>query len=167
MGNQELQDTPISVSCTGIEKEVYKDGISACSYIHNEFADALATLSSMIQHPDKNFIDPIPVRIHDQLAYCAHVEEEADGKPRFHEIKKYLARGKHSELANRCTSTGATPYMLVYDTEAVIPAEVEIPSLSIMKEAELDDVEWVKSRYDQLALIDKKIVNAVYHGQLY
>ncbi|XP_070013568.1 uncharacterized protein [Nicotiana sylvestris] len=26
----------------------------------NEFVDALATLSSMIQHPDKNFIDPIP-----------------------------------------------------------------------------------------------------------
>ncbi|XP_070045448.1 uncharacterized protein [Nicotiana tomentosiformis] len=49
--------------------------------IQNEFADALATLSSMIQHPDKNFIDPIPVRIHNQPAYCAHVEEEADGNP--------------------------------------------------------------------------------------
>ncbi|XP_070040574.1 uncharacterized protein [Nicotiana tomentosiformis] len=31
--------------------------------IQNEFADALATLSSMIQHPDKNFIDPIPIGI--------------------------------------------------------------------------------------------------------
>ncbi|XP_070020190.1 uncharacterized protein [Nicotiana sylvestris] len=51
--------------------------------IQNEFADALATLSSMIQHPDKNFIDPIPVRIHNQTAYCAHVEEETDGKPWF------------------------------------------------------------------------------------
>ena len=40
----------------------------------NEFANALATLSSMIQHPDKNFIDPIPVKIHDHPAYCAHVE---------------------------------------------------------------------------------------------
>ncbi|XP_070015918.1 uncharacterized protein [Nicotiana sylvestris] len=43
--------------------------------IQNEFADSLATLSSMIQHPDKNFIDPIPVKIHDQPAYCAHFEE--------------------------------------------------------------------------------------------
>ncbi|XP_070057578.1 uncharacterized protein [Nicotiana tomentosiformis] len=43
--------------------------------IQNEFADALATLSSMIQHPDKNFIDPIPKGIHKQPAYCAHVEE--------------------------------------------------------------------------------------------
>ncbi|XP_070023289.1 uncharacterized protein [Nicotiana sylvestris] len=48
--------------------------------IQNEFADALATLSSMIQHPDKSFIDPILVKIHNQLAYCAYVEEEADGK---------------------------------------------------------------------------------------
>ncbi|XP_070022091.1 uncharacterized protein [Nicotiana sylvestris] len=60
--------------------------------IQNEFADALATLSFMIQHPDKNFIDPIPVKIHDLPAYYAHVEEEADGKPWFHDIKEYLAK---------------------------------------------------------------------------
>nr|XP_009776242.1 PREDICTED: uncharacterized protein LOC104226061 [Nicotiana sylvestris] len=29
--------------------------------VQNELADALATLSSMIQHPEKNFIDPIPM----------------------------------------------------------------------------------------------------------
>ena len=29
------------------------------------------------------------------------------------------------------TSTGATPYSLVYDMEAILPAEVEIPSLKI------------------------------------
>ena len=52
------------------------------------------------------------------------------------------------------TSTGATPYMLVYGTKAVIPAEVEIPSLRIIQEVELDDTEWVKSHYKQLALID-------------
>ncbi|XP_070002630.1 uncharacterized protein [Nicotiana sylvestris] len=68
--------------------------------VQNEFADALATLSSMIQHLDKNFIDPIPVKIHDQLAYYAHVEEEADGKPWFHDIKEYLAKGEYSKLAN-------------------------------------------------------------------
>ena len=51
--------------------------------IQNEFADALATMSSMIQHPDKNYIDPILVKIHDLPAYCAHVEEEANEKPYF------------------------------------------------------------------------------------
>ncbi|XP_070007940.1 uncharacterized protein [Nicotiana sylvestris] len=65
------------------------------------------------------------------------------------------------------TSTRATPYMLVYGTKAVIPAEVEILSLRIMQEAELDDEEWRKSRYVQLALIDRKRMNAVCHGQLY
>ncbi|XP_070024918.1 uncharacterized protein [Nicotiana sylvestris] len=60
--------------------------------IQNEFADVLATLSSMIQHPDKNFIDPIPVKIHNQLVYCDYVEKEADEKPWFHDIKEYLAK---------------------------------------------------------------------------
>ncbi|XP_070019339.1 uncharacterized protein [Nicotiana sylvestris] len=68
--------------------------------IQNEFADALATLSSMIPHPDTNFIDPIPVKIHDQPAYCAHIEEEADGKPWFHDIKEYLMIEEYPEHAN-------------------------------------------------------------------
>ncbi|XP_070008307.1 uncharacterized protein [Nicotiana sylvestris] len=68
--------------------------------VQNDFVDALATLSSMIQHPDKNFIDLIPVKIYDQPTYCAHVEEEADRKPWFHDIKEYLAKGKYLELAN-------------------------------------------------------------------
>ncbi|XP_070008144.1 uncharacterized protein [Nicotiana sylvestris] len=64
-------------------------------------------------------------------------------------------------------STGATPYMLVYGTEVVIPAEVEIPSLRIIQDAELDDAEWVRIRYEQLALIDGKRMNAIFYGQLY
>ncbi|XP_070025596.1 uncharacterized protein [Nicotiana sylvestris] len=66
-----------------------------------------------------------------------------------------------------CTSTGATSYLLVYGTKAVIPAEVEIPSLRIIQEAEISDAQWIRSRYEQLALIDGKGINAVYHGQLY
>ncbi|XP_070004585.1 uncharacterized protein [Nicotiana sylvestris] len=68
--------------------------------IQNKFADALATLSSMIQHPDKNFIDPILVRIQNQLAYYAHVEEETDGRPWFHDIKDYLAKGEYPKQSN-------------------------------------------------------------------
>ncbi|XP_070014904.1 uncharacterized protein [Nicotiana sylvestris] len=65
------------------------------------------------------------------------------------------------------TSTGETPYMLVYGTEAVIPAEVKILSLVIIQEAELSDAKWIRSRYEQLALIDRKKMNVVCHGQLY
>ncbi|XP_070057589.1 uncharacterized protein [Nicotiana tomentosiformis] len=65
------------------------------------------------------------------------------------------------------TSTEETPYLLVYGTEAVILAEVEIPSLRIIQEAELSDSEWIRSRYEQLAIIDGKRMNVVCHGQLY
>ncbi|XP_075091696.1 uncharacterized protein LOC142171884 [Nicotiana tabacum] len=65
------------------------------------------------------------------------------------------------------TSTGAMPYMLVYGTEAVIPAEVEIPFLRVIHEAKLDDAEWIRVRQEQLMLIDEKIIDVVYHGQLY
>ncbi|XP_060170373.1 uncharacterized protein LOC132601290 [Lycium barbarum] len=63
------------------------------------------------------------------------------------------------------TSTGVTPYLLVYGTEAMIPVEVEIPSLQIIQEAELDDAEWIRKRYKQLALIDEKRMIVVCHGQ--
>ncbi|XP_070056452.1 uncharacterized protein [Nicotiana tomentosiformis] len=65
------------------------------------------------------------------------------------------------------TSVGATPYLLVYGTEAVIPVEIEIPSLQIIVEAEIEDDEWVKTRLEQLTMIDKKRMAAVCHGQLY
>ncbi|XP_070001937.1 uncharacterized protein [Nicotiana sylvestris] len=68
--------------------------------VQNKFTDAWDTQSSMMQHPDKNIIDPIPVTIYDQPAYCAHIKEEVDGKPWFHDIKEYLAKGEYPKLAN-------------------------------------------------------------------
>ncbi|XP_070020908.1 uncharacterized protein [Nicotiana sylvestris] len=65
------------------------------------------------------------------------------------------------------TSIGETPYMLVYGTEVVIPAEVEIPSLRITQEDEFSDAEWIKSRYEQLDLIDGNRMNEVCHSQFY
>ena len=65
------------------------------------------------------------------------------------------------------TSTGATPYLLVFGTEEVIPVEVEIPSLRIIQEDELSNAEWVRKRIDQLTLIHEKRMFAVCHGHLY
>ncbi|XP_019259455.1 PREDICTED: uncharacterized protein LOC109237594 [Nicotiana attenuata] len=62
------------------------------------------------------------------------------------------------------TSTGATPYMLVYSNEAVIPVEVEIPSLRVIQEAKLDDAKWIQVRQQQVMLIDEKRMDAVCHG---
>ncbi|XP_070018099.1 uncharacterized protein [Nicotiana sylvestris] len=100
MGYEEHQDITILVSHAGMMKRFPKIEFKHVPRIQNVFADALATLASMIQHPDKNFINPVPVRIHNQPAYCVHVEEETDGKPWFHDIKEYLAKGEYPKQAN-------------------------------------------------------------------
>nr|XP_009590560.1 uncharacterized protein K02A2.6-like [Nicotiana tomentosiformis] len=64
------------------------------------------------------------------------------------------------------TFTGATPYMLVYGTEAIIPTKVEIPAIRIIQEAKLDDAEWIHVRKEQLMLIHEKRIDEVCHGQL-
>ncbi|XP_070026181.1 uncharacterized protein [Nicotiana sylvestris] len=61
--------------------------------IQNEVADALATLASMLHHPDKAYVDPLHIQVHDQNAYCNVVEEELDGEPWFHNIKEYIRMG--------------------------------------------------------------------------
>ncbi|XP_009628982.1 uncharacterized protein [Nicotiana tomentosiformis] len=67
--------------------------------IQNKFFDSLEALSSMIQHPYKNYIDPIEVEIRDQHAYFFHVDEEADGKPWYHDIRKFLATREYPKNA--------------------------------------------------------------------
>ncbi|XP_016549180.1 uncharacterized protein LOC107848996 [Capsicum annuum] len=49
----------------------------------------------------------------------------------------------------------------------MIHAKVEIPSLRIIQEVGLDDAERIRSRIEQLMLIDEKRLDAVCHGQLY
>ena len=51
--------------------------------------------------------------------------------------------------------------------EAVLPVEVQIPSLRIMIEACLSEDEWIQTRLDQLNLIDEKRLPAICHGQMY
>ncbi|XP_027122279.1 uncharacterized protein [Coffea arabica] len=65
------------------------------------------------------------------------------------------------------TSTGATPYSFMYEMEAVLPAKVEIPSLRILMEAQIEETKWVRERHEQLSLIDEKRLNVVCHRQCY
>jgi len=65
------------------------------------------------------------------------------------------------------TSTGTTPYALVYGMKVVMPLEVEIPSLRVLMDSELEETEWAKVRYEQLNLISEKRLAAICHHQLY
>ncbi|XP_027769559.1 uncharacterized protein LOC114075257 [Solanum pennellii] len=67
--------------------------------IQNEFADALATISSMIQHTKKSYIDPLGIGLKEQPAHCLHVEKESDGNPWYIDVKRYLEVGEYPEKA--------------------------------------------------------------------
>ena len=65
------------------------------------------------------------------------------------------------------TSTGATPYSLVYGMEAVLPVEIEMGSLRVALEQQISEAEWVQSRLDRLSLLDERRLRAVDHIQAY
>jgi len=47
-------------------------------------------------------------------------------------------------------------FSLVYEIEVVLPIEVEIPSIRVLRESKLEEEEWVQARFDQLNLIGEK-----------
>ena len=49
-------------------------------------------------------------------------------------------------------------------SEVVLPIEVEIQSLRVLVETKVFEEEWMKERYEQLALIDEKRARAQYHA---
>ncbi|XP_019244309.1 PREDICTED: uncharacterized protein LOC109224179 [Nicotiana attenuata] len=87
-----------------------------------------------------------------------------DNHRQWHEKLSFTLLGYRTTMR---TSTGATLYMLVYDTEAVLPIGVEIPSLRVIQEEKLDNAEWIQIREEQLMFIDEKRMDVVCHGQLY
>ncbi|XP_019235452.1 PREDICTED: uncharacterized protein LOC109215798 [Nicotiana attenuata] len=86
------------------------------------------------------------------------------GSRKWHEKLPFALLGYHTTTR---TSVVATPCLLIYRTEAVIPAEVEIPTTRIIMESQIKDTEWVKTQLEQLMLIDEKRLAAVCFGQLY
>ena len=73
----------------------------------------------------------------------------------------------HSGGIEHQSSIGATSYSLVYGMEAVLPIEIGVCSLRTILESEIFEVDWLKSRYDQLCMLDEKILKALYHIQGY
>ena len=74
----------------------------------------------------------------------------------WHEMLPFALHGYRTSV---WTSTGAMPFSLVYGMEVVLPFEVEIPSLRVLMETQLEEAEWVQARFYQLNLIEEKKVN--------
>ena len=65
------------------------------------------------------------------------------------------------------TSTGATPYYLVYDMEAVLPIEIKMGSLRVALEQQIFEAEWTQSHYDHLIIFYERRLRAADHVQAY
>ena len=55
-------------------KRFHKIKFTHTPRIHNELADALATISLMIKHPNTNYIDPLDIELKGHVVQCSHVE---------------------------------------------------------------------------------------------
>ena len=58
----------------------------------------------------------------------------------WHEMFPFALHGYRTTVR---TSTGATPFSLVYSMEAVLPIEVQIPSTRVLQDTELGEDEWI------------------------
>ena len=58
--------------------------------IQSELSDSLATIASMIKHPDIDYIDRLDIELKEHAVHCFHVKAEPDGSAWYFDIKKYL-----------------------------------------------------------------------------
>ena len=75
-------------------------------------------------------------------------EDHSQGYRTYKDWHEKLPFALHAYRTGVQTSTRATPYSLVYGMEIVFPIEVEIPSLRVLREVELEEAEWVQARYE-------------------
>ena len=62
----------------------------------------------------------------------------------WHEMLPFSLHGYRTSAR---TSTRETPYSLVYGMEVVLPIKVQIPSLRTMKDAGVNEDDWIHLRY--------------------
>jgi len=65
----------------------------------NQLADALATLSSMFEVSQEEDLPLIKMQSYENPVYCNFIEEEADGKPWYFDIKRYLKNREYPDSA--------------------------------------------------------------------
>ncbi|XP_070014242.1 uncharacterized protein [Nicotiana sylvestris] len=67
---------------------------------HNELADVLATLASMLPYPGNAHIGPLEIQIRERHVYCNTVEVEPNVQPWYHDIKRFFKTKEYPEQAS-------------------------------------------------------------------
>lgn len=81
----------------------------------NQFADAPATLASMLKTPNDTPLQTIDIDRRDDPAYFLNVEEELDGNPWYHDVKMFYKEETYPSRASavdRRTTTRACQFFL-------------------------------------------------------
>ena len=65
------------------------------------------------------------------------------------------------------TTTGATPFLLVYGDETIVPHELEISSLKISLQGDISNEDARKARLQHLESLDEKRIRAIEHQKVY
>ena len=111
---------------------------------HNELADALASLASMLPYPGNTYITPSEIQVWDRHIYCNTLKAEQDGKSWYLEIKKFLKTRRCPEHANgrqkrtiRCLANG-----LFFMGEVLYK---RAPDLNLLRCVDAEEVEQIMS----------------------
>nr|XP_033509043.1 uncharacterized protein LOC108943189 [Nicotiana tomentosiformis] len=130
---------------------------------HNELADALATLASMLPYPGNTHIDPLEIQIRYQHGYCNTIEAEPDGEPWYRDIKQFLKIREYLEYANRDQKRTIRRLSngLFLSGEILYKRTLDLNLLRCV------DAKEAKMIMNELNLIDEKRLAAVCFGQLY
>ncbi|XP_019237103.1 PREDICTED: uncharacterized protein LOC109217317 [Nicotiana attenuata] len=67
---------------------------------HNELADALATLASMLPYPGSVHIDPLEIQIRERHSYYNAIKIDPDVQPWYHDIKRFLKTKEYPKQAS-------------------------------------------------------------------
>ena len=145
-----LPETVISDNARNLNSKMMEDVCSQFKINHHNSAPYRPKMNGAVEAANKNI-----KRIEEKMTET------------YKDWHEKLPFALHAYRTSVRTSTGATPFSLVYGMEAVLPVEVEIPSLRVLREVKLDEADWVQSRYEQLNLIEEKRLAALCHGQLY
>ena len=148
------------VICKFIKKEII------CRYGISEriISDNATNLNNKMMD---QICEQFKIKHHNSTSYCPKMNGAVEAANK--NVKKIVAKmtdtykdwheklpiALHAYRTTVRTSIGATPFSLVYGMEAVLPIEVEIPSLRVLMEAKLEEAEWIQTRYDQLNLIEE------------
>ncbi|XP_030475663.1 uncharacterized protein LOC115692835 [Syzygium oleosum] len=100
VGEWKMRDTKL-VPYHECLKEIMEEfeGISFeyLSRSHNQFVDALATFSFLLQVTGGVEVEPLKIEVLMKLAYCMVVTEEPDGKQWYYDIIRYIQRQEFPE----------------------------------------------------------------------